>query len=187
MKWLQYWTHSEHTLNTLWTHSEHTLKIAWWFAQDLTKSEKHSPLAHSLSNMDPRDASASKNFHFHSALFLTCSQPSGMRLFQVRSAKLKQRSSAPRFLRSNVHRWDFASLSPWSWRSCARWRGPSARRSWASAPRRSAALSLTRSAGSRPRLSKCLRSRSNWSVSHFFYSRHFAIFKSYHLISIVLI
>ena len=102
-----------------------------------------------------------------------------MRLFQVRSAKLKQRSSAPRFLRSNVHRWDFASLSPWSWRSCARWRGPSARRSWASALRRSAARSLTRSAGSRPRLSKCLRSRSNWSVSHFFYSRHFAIFKWY--------
>ena len=108
-----------------------------------------------------------------------------MRLFQVRSAKLKQRSSAPRFLRSNVHRWDFASLSPWSWRSCARWRGPSARRRWASALRRSAARSLTRSAGSRPRLSKCLRSRSNWSVSHLFYSRHFAIFKSYHIISIV--
>ena len=26
MKWLQYWTYSEHTLDTLWTHSEHTLK-----------------------------------------------------------------------------------------------------------------------------------------------------------------
>ena len=25
MKWLQYWTYSEHTLDTLWTHSEHTL------------------------------------------------------------------------------------------------------------------------------------------------------------------
>ena len=51
-------THSEHTLNTLWTHSEDTLNILWRYAQDLTKSQKHYP----LSNMDPRDASASKNY-----------------------------------------------------------------------------------------------------------------------------
>ena len=29
MKWLQYWTHSEQTLNILWTHSEHTLNTPW--------------------------------------------------------------------------------------------------------------------------------------------------------------
>ena len=29
-------------------------------AQDLTKSQKHELMTHSLSNMDPRDASASK-------------------------------------------------------------------------------------------------------------------------------
>ena len=61
MKWLKYWTHSEHTLNTLWTYSGHTLNIPWWYAQYLTKSQKHHSLTDWLSNMVPRDASASKN------------------------------------------------------------------------------------------------------------------------------
>ena len=52
------WTHSEYTLNTLWTYSEHTLNILWRYAQDSTKSQK---ITHWLSNMDPRDASVSKN------------------------------------------------------------------------------------------------------------------------------
>ena len=50
------WTHSEHTLNTLWAHSEHTLKICPRFDK-ISKTTFH----HWLSNMDPRDASASKN------------------------------------------------------------------------------------------------------------------------------
>ena len=52
------WTHSEYTLNTLWTYSEHTLNILWRYAQDSNKSHK---ITHWLSNMDQRDASASKN------------------------------------------------------------------------------------------------------------------------------
>ena len=45
-----------------WTYSEHTLKIAWWYAQELTKSQQLYSLTDSpVSNMDPRDASASKN------------------------------------------------------------------------------------------------------------------------------
>ena len=55
------WTYPKHTLNILWTYLEHNLKIAWWYAQDLTKSQKHYPPTDSLSNMDPRDDSASRN------------------------------------------------------------------------------------------------------------------------------
>ena len=54
------WTHSEHTLNILWIHSEHNLNILWRYAEDLTKSQKHESMTHPLSNMDSRDASASK-------------------------------------------------------------------------------------------------------------------------------
>ena len=54
------WAHSEHTLSTLWIHSEYTLSTLWRYAQDLTKSQKTLP-TDSLSNTDPRDASASKN------------------------------------------------------------------------------------------------------------------------------
>ena len=52
MKWLQYWTHSEHTLNTLWTHSEHTLNTPWTHPEHTL----NTPWTH----MVPRDASASK-------------------------------------------------------------------------------------------------------------------------------
>ena len=61
------WTHSEHTLKALWTHSEHTLNIPWRYAQDLTKSQK-TWITEWLSNMDPRDASASKNCRFDQSL-----------------------------------------------------------------------------------------------------------------------
>ena len=46
----------------------------------------------------------------------------------------------------------------------SRWQQGNARPIWASAARRSARRSRTRSAASRPRSSKCRRSRSNWSV-----------------------
>ena len=50
MKWLQYWTYSEHTLNTLWTHSEHTLNTLWTHPEDMPKIwqnlKKHYPLTH---------------------------------------------------------------------------------------------------------------------------------------------
>ena len=49
------WRNSEHILNLPWTYSEHTLKMCWIF----DKISKIS-LNMWLSNMDPRDASASK-------------------------------------------------------------------------------------------------------------------------------
>ena len=49
------WTHSEHFLMTLWAHSEHTLKICPIFDK-ISKTL----VTHPLSNMNPRDASASK-------------------------------------------------------------------------------------------------------------------------------
>ena len=49
---------SEHTLNTLWTHFEHTLNLP----EDMPKIWQNlKNITYSLSNMDPRDASASKN------------------------------------------------------------------------------------------------------------------------------
>ena len=54
------WTHSEYTLNTLWTYSEHTLKICPRFNQ-ISKTWINLWLL----NMDPRDASASKNGIFY--------------------------------------------------------------------------------------------------------------------------
>ena len=63
------WTYSEHTLNILWTYPEHTLNILWTYSEHTLKIcprfdqiSKTSP-THSLSNIDPRDASASKNWY----------------------------------------------------------------------------------------------------------------------------
>ena len=61
------WRNSEHILNLPWTYSEHTLKMCWIF----DKISKIS-LNMWLSNMNPRDASASKKFfHFKGCLLLT--------------------------------------------------------------------------------------------------------------------
>ena len=56
------WTHSEHTLNTLWTHFEHTLNIPWTYLKICPRFDKISKtlINQSVSNRDPRDASASK-------------------------------------------------------------------------------------------------------------------------------
>ena len=65
MKGLQYWTQSEHNLNKLWTHSEHTLNTLWTYSEDKPKiwqnpQNINQSVTDSLSNIDPRDASASK-------------------------------------------------------------------------------------------------------------------------------
>ena len=55
------WTHSEYTLKTLWRHSEHTLNILWTYSEDMNKIwQNFKNITQWLSNMDPRDASASK-------------------------------------------------------------------------------------------------------------------------------
>ena len=112
-----------------------------------------------------------------SSPLLPASKPSGTRSWRGRSARLKQLSSAHLYLRSNARRWAFYFLSPLFFVSffhfshyshlsigVSRWQQGNARPIWASAARRSARRSRTRSAASRPRSSKCRRSRSNWSV-----------------------
>ena len=102
-------------------------------------------------------------------------QPPGMRSWRDKSARLKHRSSVRWFLRSNVNLWVFSFFKLLQV-SClvSRWQPLNARSSWASAARRSVERSRTRSAASRPRSSKCQRSRSNWFV---FYSlQHFVMF-----------
>ena len=37
MTWLQYWTYSKHTLNTLWAHSEQTLNTLWTHSEHTLK------------------------------------------------------------------------------------------------------------------------------------------------------
>ena len=74
------WTYSEITLNIPWRYPDNTLMIPWRYAQDLTKSQKHEWLTDWLSNMDPRDASASKKvvsvlygYWISSIIFHVCS------------------------------------------------------------------------------------------------------------------
>ena len=62
------WTYSEPTLNLLWTYAKYTLNILWTYTKHTLKicprfnNIAKTLVTHSLSNMDPRDASASKNF-----------------------------------------------------------------------------------------------------------------------------
>ena len=62
--WHTSWTYSEHTLNIPWTYSEHTLNILWTYSEHTLKIcprfDSKTWINHWLSNMDPRDASASK-------------------------------------------------------------------------------------------------------------------------------
>ena len=59
MQWLQSWQPFLITNidNQSW---QQTLNTLWRYAHDLTKSQKRELITESLSNMDPRDASASK-------------------------------------------------------------------------------------------------------------------------------
>ena len=65
MKWNKLWTHSGRTVNTLWAHSEHILNTLWTYSEDKPKiwqnpQNINQSVTDSLSNIDPRDASASK-------------------------------------------------------------------------------------------------------------------------------
>ena len=62
-------THSENTLNTLWTHSENTLNISWTHPEDMPKiwqnlKNINDSVTDWPSNIDSRDASASKNINY---------------------------------------------------------------------------------------------------------------------------
>ena len=56
MKWLQYWTYSEHTLNIPWTYPKHTLNILWTYPEYTLNIPWSPPSTPSrLSPLGPRE------------------------------------------------------------------------------------------------------------------------------------